>query len=613
VYGGLQDNGSWFGPSTVWENKGILNAHWTRVGGGDGFSVMPDRADPDRYGYSQSQGGNLQHFDKRTGARRSIRPVHPEGLPLRFNWNAGLTWDPLDPSVIYIGSQFLHRSADQGRTWSVISPDLTTDDPEKQRADESGGLTVDASGAETHTTILSIAPSHLEEGLIWVGTDDGNVQLTRDGGQRWVNVRDRIPGLPKGIWIPDVQPSKHVAGRAYVVAEDHRRGDWTPRVYVTQDYGGTWRALATDGIGGFVHAIEEDPVSPDLLFLGTEFGLRVSLDGGESWESFRAGVPSVPIRDLVVHPRDGDLVLGTHGRGVLVVDDIRPLRALAADPSIREREIHAFEAAPALDVEVAEAIGYRSTGHAMQQGTTRPVGALVNFWTRDPGSVAIQVLDSAASIVYSASVATRPGVNRHHWDLRPAGDADEDAHPRQITVAPGRYTVRAALGGAASESTVDVVSDPRHPLSGADRRGLREALLEANRRVRAALDAQDRLEDLRERVGMVLETLDEDQTDLREQGDALMVRVTELLERHFTGPDCQGECAGDPTVGAVRSPLGRIVGDRGAPSANTRIMIDQAVAAARTISRDVSDLVNGPVADFRDALIAAGYTPMGLR
>ena len=237
VYGGLQDNSSWFGPSTVWENKGILNAHWTRVGGDDGFSVMPDFSDPERYGYSMSQGGNLLHFDKLTGARRSIRPVHPDGTQLRFNWNAGLTWDPFDAGTIYLGSQFLHRSNDQRRSWDLLSPDLTTNDPEKQRAYESGGLTFDASGAEMHTTIISIGPSHLERGLIWIGTDDGNVQVTRDGGATWSDVSGNVSGLPEGIWVPDVQPSKHVAGRAYLVAEDHRRGDWTAHVYVTEDYG----------------------------------------------------------------------------------------------------------------------------------------------------------------------------------------------------------------------------------------------------------------------------------------------------------------------------------------------------------------------------------------
>lgn len=611
VYGGLQDNGSWFGPNTVWENKGILNAHWTRVGGGDGFSVMPDRSAPDRYGYSQSQGGNLQHFDKLTGARRSVRPVHPEGLPLRFNWNAGLTWDPLDPGTIYIGSQFLHKSADQGRTWSIISPDLTTNDPEKQRASESGGLTVDASGAEMHTTIISIAPSALEEGLIWVGTDDGNVQITRDGGVTWTNVRNRIDGLPAGIWIPDVQPSRHVPGRAYVVAEDHRRGDWTPHVYETEDYGESWRSLSTSGIDGFVHAIEEDPVSPDLLFLGTEFGLRVSLDRGSSWETFNAGVPAVPIRDLLVHPRDGDLVLGTHGRALLVVDDIRPLRELAADPGLRDRPVHAFTPPTALDVQVAEAIGYRSTGHAMQQGETRPTGAILSYWAAEPGSADAEVRDASGSLVYSRSLDAVPGVNRFDWNLRPGGEADEFEHPRQMSVFPGEYTFVVRIGEHESSARLRVESDPRNPPARGDLVAKREALQEMGRLSSHVDGARERLDRLGAGLEMILETLDEESTELRQRGTTLQEQLRGLVERHFVGPECQGMCRGDVTLGYVNQPRGRIAGETGAPSANTRIMMERAREAAHTILSDVEAFLGGEVERYGDALRAAGYTPIG--
>lgn len=610
IYGGLQDNGSWFGPSTVWENKGILNAHWFRVGGGDGFSVMPDRGDPDRYGYSMSQGGNLQHFDKLTGARRSIQPVHPDGTQLRFNWNAGLTWDPHEAGTIYLGSQFLHRSRDQGRSWEVVSPDLTTNDPTKQRAYESGGLTFDASGAEMHTTIISIGPSHLERGLIWVGTDDGNVQVTRDGGATWTNVRGNVPGLPEGIWIPDVQPSKHVAGRAYLVAEDHRRGDWTPLVWVTEDYGRSWRSLATPAIDAFVHAIEEDPVSPDLLFLGTEFGLRVSLDRGRTWTPFTAGVPAVPIRDLVVHPRDGDLVLGTHGRALIVVDDVRPLRELSMTPTIHDRPVHAFAPAPALAVNIAEAIGYRSTGHAMQQAETRAYGALLNFWAASPGSGRIEVSDVGGRLVWSRSVAATPGVNRVVWNLRPGGGADESI-PRQLEVAPGEYTVTVRLGGETSSAGLSVLGDPRDPIATTDHAARVAALQEMQRVTGPVNDAREALERASEGVETVLGTLPADAAGLRDQGARVRSAIRSLLERHFTGPECQGGCRGLVTVQRVQAPMGRIAGEPGAPSPNTRTMMQQAREAADLITGDAHALLTGDVAAFRDALRAAGYTPFG--
>jgi hypothetical protein len=611
IYGGLQDNGSWWGPSTVWENKGILNAHWRRVGGGDGFTVMPDHADPDRYGYSMSQGGNLQHFDKLTGARRSIRPVHPDGTTLRFNWNAGLTQDPFTPGAVYLGSQFLHRSDDQGRSWRIISPDLTTDDPAKQRAFESGGLSVDASGAEMHTTIISVGPSALEEGVIWVGTDDGNVQLTRDGGATWRNVRDDVRGLPEGIWIPDVQPSRHVAGRAYLVAEDHRRGDWTPHVYVTEDYGERWRSLGTAGIDAFVHAIEEDPVNPDLLFLGTEFGLRVSLDRGTTWQHYTSGVPPVPVRDLVVHPRDGDLVLGTHGRALIVLDDIRPLRELAADPGIRDRAVHAFTPPPALDVTVAEAIGYRSTGHAMQQAETRGTGAMITFWTSEAGTASLEIADAGARVVYSRTMPTVAGANRTYWSLRPGGEADPALFPPQMAVFPGTYTVSVSVGEASSSATLEVRPDPRDPPSAADLVAKRDALVELGALVRSTSTLQDELQRTIDGVEVVLETLGDDRDDLRTQGRELLTLLRELMERHFSGPECQGLCRGDPTAGLVSRPLGRIAGERGEPSENTRHMMAQARQAAQTLRSDVTAVMDGEVARYRAALLAAGYTPFG--
>lgn len=610
IYGGLQDNGSWFGPSTVWENKGILNAHWTRVGGGDGFSVMPDRSDPERYGYSMSQGGNLQHFDKRTGHRRSIRPVHPDGVQLRFNWNAALMHDPHEVGTIYLGSQFVHRSSDQGRTWEIISPDLTTNDPSKQGAYRSGGLTFDASGAEMHTTILSIQPSPLERGVIWVGTDDGNVQVTRDGGGSWSNVTDHVPGLPQGIWIPDVQPSRHVAGRAYLVAEDHRRGDWTPRVWVTEDYGERWRSIAADGIDSFIHAIEEDPEVPDLLFLGTEHGLRVSLDRGASWSAFNAGVPAVPIRDLLVHPRDGDLALGTHGRALLVVDDIRPLRELATDDGIHGRTVHAFTPPPALGVNVAEAIGYRSTGHAMQQGETRPYGALLSYWLGQAGSARLEVSDASGDLVWSTDVAGDAGVNRTAWNLRPGGDGDESM-PRQIIVAPGAYTFSVAMNGERASVPLDVRPDPRNPITAAQHAAKAAALLEMQAVASSVSDAREELDAVAAGITMVLGTLEADDEALREQGVSARDAVTEVLQRHFTGPECQGNCRGLLLSQLVGAPIGRISGDDGPPSANTRTMMRQARDAAETILADVRGVMETEVAAYRTALRAAGYTPFG--
>ncbi|HSG48870.1 MAG TPA: hypothetical protein VLA43_13710, partial [Longimicrobiales bacterium] len=461
VYGGLQDNGSWYGPSDVWENKGILNAHWTRVGGGDGFSVLDDPAD-DRYGYSMSQGGALQRFDRITGHRTSIQPVAPQGIALRFNWNAGLALDPHEPGTLYLGSQFLHRTRDHGASWEIISPDLTTDDPAKQDP-ATGGLSLDATGAETHTTIVAIGPSPLEAGVIWVGTDDGRVQLTRDGGGTWQDVGAAIRGVPAGTWVPDVHPSSHDAATAYVVFDDHRRGNWETYLFRTEDYGRTWTRLDGSAVDGFAHAVEEDPEEPNLLFLGTEFGLHFSTDRGTTWQRW-THLPAMPVRDLEVHSRDGDLVLGTHGRGVWVVDDIRPLRVLAGDPGIRTRALFAVDPHRAILHEVAEAVGYRSTGMAMWQGETRPYGALFYFGVAPgagAGTASITVGDAAGRTVALDTVPAEVGLNRWVWDLRAGPEAGEspDFAPG-AEVLPGEYHITVEKDGDTASATLQVVDDP---------------------------------------------------------------------------------------------------------------------------------------------------------
>jgi hypothetical protein len=475
----------------------------------------------------------------------------------------------------------------------------------------SGGLTIDASGAEMHTTIISVGPSTLERGVIWVGTDDGNVQITQDGGENWLNVRDNIVGLPHGIWIPDVQPSKHEPARAYLVAEDHRRGNWEPHVYVTEDYGSTWTSLSSPSIAGFVHAIEEDPESENLLFLGTEFGLRVSFDRGQSWEKYTSGVPSVPIRDLVVHPRDADLVLGTHGRALIVLDDIRPLRELAEDPSIRGATVHVFGPPPAYALNIAEAIGYRSTGHAMQQAETRANGAILTFWTAEEGDADVEITNEEGALVYSHTVSATAGANRIVWDLRPGGDSDEAVFPPQMPVFPGTYQVSVSAGALTSATSLSVMGDPRNPVSIADLVAKRDALLQMAAIGQREDDARDELTRLLNAVETVLETLAEDADALREQGETLRGELQALNERLFTGPECQGGCGGDVVADLIGRPMERVAGETGGPSANTIHMMNQARAAADTIESELEAISAGSVAAYTAALLEAGYTPFG--
>jgi photosystem II stability/assembly factor-like uncharacterized protein len=338
VYGGLQDNSTWYGPSRA--VSGIRNRDWRSVLGGDGFWAFEDPSDPD-YIYAEYQGGNLARINRRTLETRTIKPLAAAGEKLRFNWNAPIHISPTEKSTIYFGSQFLFRSRNQGDSWERISPDLTTNDPAKQRQEESGGLTIDNSDAEAHTTIYTISESPQNAQTIWVGTDDGNLQVTRNGGKNWTNVVTNIKGLPKHTWVSTVEASRFDAATAYATFDGHASGDMNTYVYKTSDYGRTWQPLMTSDLKGYAHVVKEDTVNKDLLFVGTEFGLFISVDGGRQWAQFKGGnMPAVAVRDIAIHPRESDLILATHGRGIWIVDDITPLARAHARCARHGRDVY---------------------------------------------------------------------------------------------------------------------------------------------------------------------------------------------------------------------------------------------------------------------------------
>jgi photosystem II stability/assembly factor-like uncharacterized protein len=614
VYGGLQDNGSWFGPSSVWTTGGVRNVHWTRVGGGDGFATMNDFSDL-RYGYAMSQQGRLYRFDKVTGERKDIQPVHPDGDQLRFNWNAAINVDPFDSTTIYFGSQFVFKTADNGDSWEIVSPDLTTNDPDKQRQRESGGITIDATGAENHTTIMTIAPSPVEAGVIWVGTDDGNVQLTRDGGVTWTNVADRMPEVPDHTWVPHIEPSKFDGGTAFVVFDDHRRGNWTPFLFKTTDFGRSWENLITDDLWGFVHVIEQDPVNPNLLFLGTEFGMYVSLDGGGQWFKWTHGAPTAPYRALMVHPRDHDLVMGTHGRGVYILDDVRPLRGLAANPALADLGLYLFDPPPTVSHPVAEAIGYRSTGHAMFFGENREFGALLSFWigTPDVEEVAIEVSDGQGEVVRTMTAACEVGVNRTVWDLRREGferpTSEGTSTGSGPLVMPGEYTVRLIAAGDTVSSPVVVLSDPRSDIAAADRALKYATVLEVGERLELTAEAVTRLREVKEGVALILESLEDEQDSasvaLRDSGERLQPALDSVVARFVNPPGRPG--AAEPPVSSRWSRVySSLQSSWDAPTQAQRTSIDLAEDALEDALDEFNTLVGSAVAEFRRAARAAG-------
>ena len=384
VYGGMQDNGSWRGPAYVWKVQGIRNSYWQEIAFGDGFDVVPDK-DNAQFGYAMSQQGFVSRYDWKTGNNYSVRPTAPdEKTDLRFNWNAGIGQDPFDNSTVYFGSQFVHKSTDKGLTWEVISTDLTTNDPEKQKQSESGGLTMDATGAENHCTILVIEPSPVEKDMLWVGTDDGRVHFTQDGGNTWNEVTKNIKGLPKGSWIPQIKASANNKGEALLIANDYRRFNYTPYAYRTKNYGKTWERIVDEkDVNSYTLAIIEDPKNPNLLFLGTDDGLYMSLNAGDSWEKWTAGFPTVSTKDLVIHPREEDLVIGTFGRAAWVLDDIRPLRAVAGNPDALVGPFKLFAPPTAYLAAYQQPTGSRFGADALYQGENKKYGAMITYFTKE--------------------------------------------------------------------------------------------------------------------------------------------------------------------------------------------------------------------------------------
>ncbi|PYJ52455.1 MAG: sialidase [Verrucomicrobia bacterium] len=504
VYGGLQDNSSWVGESQY--PGGITNAQWENMYNGDGFWMFPDPADSD-YIYAEYQGGEIARVNRHTHEARNIKPRPNYNEKLRFNWNTPIALSPNEKGTIYVGAQFLFRSRDHGQTWERISPDLTTNDPQKQKQEQSGGVTVDNSSAEMHTTIYSISESPKDKSLIWAGTDDGNLQLTRDGGKTWINVIGNVPGLPKNSWVSWVQTSNFDAATAYAAFDRHTFGDMVPYVFQTTDYGKTWTPLATPqesrGVRGYAHVIKEDVVKPNLLFLGTEFGLWVSIDGGKNWAQFKGNhFPAVAVRDLAIQPRENDLVLATHGRGIWIVDDITPLRALA--PDLLTQEV-AFVSARPVQQRI-EGSGGWANGDAVFVGDNPPDAAVITYYQRARhlfGKLKLEILDESGRVLDELPASKRPGLNRVTWAMRakpprvPPAAQIAQSGTRGPRLVPGVYTVRLTKAGKISETKLTVGLDRRAKFSEADRK----AQFDAAMKVRALFGDEsalmDRILDLR--------------------------------------------------------------------------------------------------------------------
>ncbi len=527
VYGGLQDNGSWVGQSQY--PGGITNAQWETFYGGDGFWMFPDPADPD-YMYAEAQGGSIGRVNRKTHQGRDIQPKPNYKEKLRWNWNTPIALSPNEKGTIYIGAQFLFRSRNHGQSWDRISPDLTTNDPEKQKQEQSGGVTIDNSAAEMHTTIYSISESPKDKNVIWVGTDDGNLQITRDAGKTWTNVVTNIADLPKNSWVSHVQASNFAAGTAYVTFDRHTYGDMTAYLYKTEDFGKTWTPLVTpkelSGIRGYAHVIKEDLVKPNLLFLGTEFGLYISVDTGKTWAQYKGGrFPAVAVHDLVIQPRDNELILGTHGRGIWIVDDITPLRALT--PELLGQEA-AFVPVKPVQQRI-DGNGGGPDGAASFVGENPPDAAVISYYQRTRhlfGKLKIEVLDSTGRVVDELPASKRPGLNRVMWNMRekpprvPPAAQLAFAGTQGPRVLPGEYTVRMTKDGKVSETKLTVALDRRVKFPPAERKAQYDAAMRVHALFGAESALMDKILPLRAAVAKAAKGLPE--------GDALAKTLSDF-------------------------------------------------------------------------------------
>jgi len=424
VYGGLQDNGNWVGPIGTTFREGIRKDDWYNVSGGDGFFVQPELDEPNIV-YSDSQGGTISVIDTNSGLSRSINPyprnVGSTGGPIadyryRFNWNPPIVASPHNPKTIYFGGNVVFKTANRGQSWEIISPDLTTNDKSKQQS-SGGPVTVDNTAAEFHCTILTIAESPVKAGVIWVGTDDGNIQVTQDGGKTWKNVVANIKGLPANSWIPAIEASRFDAGTAYVAVDRHRNDDYAPHAFATTDFGQTWKPIKGNlPAKGYLHVVREDPKVRNLLYAGTELGVFASWDGGGRWVSIRNNLPPVAVNDLAIHPRDNDLIAGTHGRGVWVLDNIAPLQQLGAAIA---SDAHLFDTRPAMRFQTwgkDAALGSKTF-----TAQNPPNGAMIDFYLKEDarGPIIITVADKSGKTIRTIrSAQAKAGVNRVIWDLR---------------------------------------------------------------------------------------------------------------------------------------------------------------------------------------------------
>ena len=482
IYGGLQDNGSWYGPS--FSSGGISAKDWKPVGQGDGFRVL--RHSTKNIIYSEMQGAeNVWRYDVDNNLVKTIQPLAVKGYEdYRFNWNAPIETSKNNADRLYIGSQYVHRSDDMGDTWEIISPDLTTNDATKQNQEDSGGLSMDNSGAENHTTIFTITESPLNKNIIWAGTDDGNIQVTKNGGKSWKNVIKNVSGVPKNTWVYHIEASVHDENTAYVVFDGHTSGDMKAYAFKTTDLGKTWtNIIPNDDVTGFARNIQEDYVNKDLLFLGTELGLYITINGGNKWSKFTKNVPPVAIHYIELQSNTNDLVMGTHGRGVIIIDDISPLREI--NETNLSNKLYFFERD---EFEIQEFGGFADNFGRETQfiGANPSLSCQIQYLLprrHTFGKMTMEIQDMEGNKVTTLNPGKTKGINTVEWNYNmrtpkiAKGKTLSFGGFTSPTVPAGKYKVVIKKGRDTFEKTIDITYKNNAGLNEDDRKFQHETVM----------------------------------------------------------------------------------------------------------------------------------------
>lgn len=634
IYGGMQDNGSWIGPSSVLKRGGIRNYDWQELYFGDGFDVMPYRADS-RYGYAMSQGGNVGYYDRETGAVQFVKPVSPDSTKLRYNWNAPIAQDPNNDCGLYFGSQFVHYSDDCGMSWKIISPDLTTNDTSKQYQDVSGGLTIDATNAENHTTLLTIAPSTLDTKVIWAGSDDGRVHITKDGGENWIDISRNFNGPRTGSWVPQIHVSTYNPGEAFVVVNDYRRNDYKPYLFHVTDYGSrVKRIIDQTDVPSFVLSVVQDPVQENLLFAGTDHGLYISIDNGNTWTHWDEDFPNVQVIDMKIHPRDGDLLIGTFGRAIWVMDDITPLRALAKDKAMTTKEFTCLPIPKAYDLNFRSYDGVRFIAQGEFVGDNRTKnGANISLWVKPDDKtddkeedkkkkVFVKVVNSEGDTIRSFSRKIGKGLSRIGWGLRQDGieypsrrDREKDADPPSGSdVLPGTYTLHFEYDSLFCSQEVEVEMDPRIQNAKAGRLAQQNAFDQLEPIIVKAKADFDRIKEAKQsidRVKALLKVLpDSTAKTYTKLTDSISTELSDLEHMYFDKENLKGiQRNPDILQGKIWNARGYIGRGWKAPSGNAENAKRLLKTSAGKVAEAVDSFFEGTWKDFQGKIEALKLSP----